>query len=118
MSLVNIVQSGWDAVGVGDFDTLVSDYTPDMLFIMPGQEDVLQGRDAFRSALNNLGALLPVGFEITGLRHLGGDNEVVSIVEWKSAKVSSSQLTVLFKFSGEKIYEERWFVDTKQWERA
>lgn len=118
MSLVNIVQSGWDAVGAGDFDALVADYTVDMLFIMPGQEDALEGRDAFRTALNNLDALLPSGFEITGLRHLEGVDEVVSIVEWKSDKVSSSQLSVLFKFSGAKIFEERWFIDTKQWERA
>jgi len=27
-------------------------------------------------------------------------------------------LAVLFKFKGEKIYEERWFVDTEQWKGA
>jgi len=27
MSLVDIVQRGWEAVGAGDFDTLVADYT-------------------------------------------------------------------------------------------
>ena len=115
MSLANIVQRGWDAVGAGDFDALAADYVEDMTFIMPGQTDVLEGRQAFRSALNGLGELLPPGFEITGLRQIEGGSEVVSIIEWKSEKVEASQLTVLFKFNGEKIYEERWFVDTDQW---
>ena len=115
MNLANIVQRGWDAVGVGDFDTLVTDYMEGMTFIMPGQADVLEGRQAFRSALDSLGEILPPGFEITGLRQIEGENEVVSIVEWKSDKVTGSQLSVLFKFEGDKIYEERWFVDTEQW---
>jgi ketosteroid isomerase-like protein len=118
MSLANIVQRGWDAVGAGDFDALVADYVEEMTFIMPGQADVLEGRQAFRSALNGLGEILPPGFEITGLRQIEGGNEVVSILEWKSEKVESSQLSVLFKFNGEKIYEERWFVDTEQWKNA
>ena len=41
MSLADIVQRGWEAVGAGDFDTLVADYVEDMVFIMPGQTDVL-----------------------------------------------------------------------------
>jgi ketosteroid isomerase-like protein len=118
MSLADIVQRGWDAVGAGDFDTLVADYIEDMMFIMPGQTDVLEGRQAFRTALDGLGAILPPGFEITGLRQIEGKNEVVSIVEWKSEKVAASQLSVLFKFNGDKIYEERWFVDTDQWKSA
>jgi len=118
MSLTKIVQRGWDAVGAGDFDTLVADYMEDMRFIMPGQADVLEGRAAFRATLDDLADLLPPGFEITGLRQLQGEDEVVSIVEWKSAKVAGSQLAVLFKFNGEKIYEERWFIDTEQWKRA
>ena len=118
MSLANIVQRGWDAVGAGDFDALVGDYVDDMTFIMPGQADVLEGRQAFRSALDGLGDVLPPGFEITGLRQLEGENEVASIVEWKSDKVGSSQLAVLFRFKDDKIYEERWFVDTEQWKTA
>jgi hypothetical protein len=118
MSLADIVQRGWDAVGAGDFDTLVADYVEDMVFIMPGQTDVLQGRQAFRSALNGLGEILPPGFEITGLRNIEGESEVVSILEWKSEKVSGSQLSVLFKFKGDKVYEERWFIDTEQWKGA
>ena len=118
MSIADIVQRGWDAVGAGDFDTLVADYVEDMTFIMPGQADVLEGRQAFREALNGLGEILPSGFEITGLRQIEGENEVVSIVEWKSEKVAASQLSVLFKFKGDKIYEERWFVDTEQWKSA
>ncbi len=118
MNLANIVQQGWEAVGAGNFDAVVADYVEGMTFIMPGQTDVLQGRQAFRSALDNLGKILPPGFEITGLRQLEGENEVVSIVEWKSAKVAGSQLSVLFKFKDGKIYEERWFIDTEQWKSA
>jgi ketosteroid isomerase-like protein len=118
MSLAEIVQRGWEAVGAGDFDALVADYVEDMTFIMPGQADVLEGRQALRAALDGLGEILPPGFEITGLRQLEGDNEVVSIVEWKSEKIAGSQLTVLFKFKGDKVYEERWFVDTEQWKSA
>jgi hypothetical protein len=115
MNLANIVQRGWEAVGAGDFDTLVTDYVEEMTFIMPGQADTLKGRQVFRSALDGLGEILPPGFEITGLRQLEGQNEVVSIVEWKSDKMIASQLSVLFKFEGDKIYEERWFIDTEQW---
>ena len=118
MSLADIVQRGWDAVGSGDFDSLVEDYVEDMIFIMPGQTDTLEGRQAFRAALNGLGEILPPGFEITGLRQVEGTNEVVSIIEWKSEKVADSQLSVLFKFNGDKIYEERWFIDTEQWKSA
>jgi hypothetical protein len=118
MSLAEIVQRGWEAVGTGDFDTLFTDYVEDMDFIMPGQNDVLEGRQAFRAALNGLGEILPPGFEITGLRQIEGGNEVVSILEWKSQKIASSQLSVLFKFKGDKIYEERWFIDTEQWKSA
>ncbi|PCH60160.1 MAG: hypothetical protein COC19_06295 [SAR86 cluster bacterium] len=118
MSLAGIVQRGWDAIGTGDFDTLVSDYVENMKFIMPSQADVLEGRDAFRSALDALGSILPPGFEITGLRQIEDGNEVVSIVEWKSDKITESQLSVLFKFEGDKIYEERWFIDTEQWKSA
>ena len=117
-NLADIVQRGWNAVGTGDFDTLVADYVEDMKFIMPGQTNLLEGRTTFRAALNSLGQILPPKFEITGLRKLQGDNEVVSIVEWKSEKITGSQLSVLFKFRGDKIYEERWFIDTEQWKSA
>ena len=118
MSLSEIVQRGWDAVGAGDFDALVADYVEDMTFVMPGQADVLEGRQAFRAALDGLGDILPPGFEITGLRNIEDNGEVVSIVDWKSEKVPSSQLSVLFRFSGDKVYEERWFIDTEQWKAA
>ncbi|MCR8915719.1 nuclear transport factor 2 family protein [Marinobacter panjinensis] len=118
MTLTPIVQRGWDAIGAGDFDGLVEDYVEDMVLVMPGQDDALEGRQAFRSALDGLGGMLPPGFEITELRHLEGDGEVVSIVEWKSSKIGGSQLSVLFRFRDDKIYEERWFIDTEQWRRA
>ena len=118
MKLAEIVQRGWDAVGAGNFDLLVADYEPDMKFIMPGQADVIEGRQSFRAALDGLGDILPPGFTITALRHIEGDGEVVSIVEWKSNKIAASQLTVLFRFNGERISEERWFIDTLQWKDA
>ncbi|WP_152207369.1 nuclear transport factor 2 family protein [Marinobacter changyiensis] len=118
MTLTSIVQRGWAAVGAGDFDSLAEDYVENMVLVMPGQDDVLEGRQAFRSALDGLGGMLPPGFEITELRYLEGENEVVSIVEWKSSKIGGSQLSVLFRFRDDKIYEERWFIDTEQWKRA
>ncbi len=115
-SHANIVQRGWEAVGRGDWDTLIADYLPDMLFVMPGQTDVLHGTVAFRGALENLGAALPPGFEITGLRQISDGDEVVSILNWASTKCTGgSQLAVLFRFVDDKISEERWFVDTLQW---
>lgn len=118
MKLSDIVQRGWDAIGTGEFDALVKDYVEGMTFIMPGQGDILVGRKEFRSALDGLGSILPPGFEITELRQIEGEGEVISIVEWKSDKITASQLSVLFKFEGDKIYEERWFVDTEQWKSA
>ncbi|MFT5128052.1 MAG: ketosteroid isomerase-like protein [Rhodothermales bacterium] len=118
MSLVDIVQRGWEAVAAGEFDALAADYVEDMTFIMPGQDDVLEGRPAFRAALDSLGEIFPPGFDVTGMRHIEGEAEVVSIVEWKSDKVAASQSTILFKFKGDKVCEERWFVDTEQWKRA
>lgn len=119
MSDADIVQRGWEAVGRGDWDTLLADYTEDMIFVMPGQNDVLHGPGEFRSALENLGAALPPGFEITSIRQIGEMGEVVSIIEWKSSKIpDGSQLSVLFKLTDGKVFEERWFIDTEQWKAA
>ena len=118
MNLTEIVQRGWEALGKGDFDTLAADYTQDMIFVMPGQDDVLEGRQAFRSALDGLGEILPPGFEITQMRQLEGENEVTSIVHWKSDKIEASQLSILFRFEENLICEERWFLDTEQWKGA
>jgi len=118
MSKAEIVQRGWDAVGTGNWDALVADYTEDMIFIMPGQNDVLEGRATFRAALDGFGDIVPAGFEITGLRHIETGDEVVSIVDWKCNKVASSQLAILFRFRGDSIFEERWFIDTEQWKGA
>ncbi|SLN57378.1 hypothetical protein PEL8287_03085 [Roseovarius litorisediminis] len=119
ISDAEIVARGWDAVARGDWDTLISDYCEDMIFVMPGQDDVLEGKASFRNALNNLGTALPVGFEITSIRHIGELGEVVSIIEWKSDKVpGGSQLAVLFRLKDAKVLEERWFIDTEQWKAA
>lgn len=37
MNLSDTVQRGWEAVGAGDFDALVTDYVEDMKFVMPRQ---------------------------------------------------------------------------------
>ena len=119
LATADIVQRGWDAVARGDWEALISDYTPDMVFVMPGQNDVLEGRAAFRSALDVLGTLLPPGFAITSIRQIGDGDEVVSILDWKCDKVpDGSQLSVLFRFAGDKVCEERWFIDTEQWKAA
>lgn len=119
VSTADIVARGWDAVGRGDWDTLTADYTEDMIFVMPGQTDVLSGKPGFRSALENLGAALPAGFAITGLRQIGDGPEVVSILDWTCDRIpEGSQLAVLFRFKGALVAEERWFVDTEQWKAA
>ncbi len=88
-------------------------------FVMPGQNDVLEGKIAFRNALDNLGTALPPGFEITSIREIGDTGEIVSVVNWKSSKIpGGSQLAVLFRFTSGKVHEERWFVDTEQWKAA
>ena len=119
VSDAEVVTRGWEAVARGDWDTLIADYTEDMIFVMPGQNDELVGKVAFRNALENLGAALPAGFDIVSIRQIGDTGEVVSVVEWKSDKVpGGSQLAVLFKFTEGKVHEERWFVDTEQWKAA
>ena len=114
-----IVERGWEAVGRADWETLLADYVDDMIFVMPGQADVLEGKAAFGEALSNIGAALPPGFEITGIRHVGETGDIVSLVEWKSDRVpEGSQLAVLFRLEGGLVYEERWFIDTEQWKSA
>ncbi len=116
MALAEIVQRGWDAFAASDMDTLVADYTEDVIFVMPGQTDIHKGISDFRAALENVA--VPSGFEITNLRHIEDDGEVVTICAWKSDKIEASQLAALFRFRGNKIYEERWFMDTEQWKGA
>lgn len=119
-SQVSAVARGWEAFGAGDLDALVAFYSEEMIFVMPGQTDVLKGREAFRKALENIGQALPPGFAVTGLRYLAGENEVVNIVEWTADKLpDGSQMAILFRFDDSGlISEERWFVDTVQWQGA
>lgn len=118
-NLENLKKS-WADLADGNLDSLAAAYIEDMVFVLPGQEDVLEGRQNFRSALDNLGAALPPGFEITDLRYCVGENEITNIVEWKSEKLpQGSQSAVLFKFNADGLVtEERWFVDTEQWKAA
>jgi ketosteroid isomerase-like protein len=107
-------------LGAGELDELAGLYADEMVFALPGQADELHGRDAFRSALDQIGAALPPGFDIKDLRYFGGDGEVMNIVEWTSkALPSGTQSAILWKFDAAgKITEERWFVDTEQWKAA
>ena len=119
---IEVLRDAWDALGRGDWDTLAAFYSEDMIFVIPGQNDILRGRSEFRSALENIGDALPPGFEITELRYFSGENngEVVNVVEWTSSKIpDGTQSAILWKFNtaGE-ITEERWYVDTEQWKIA
>ena len=115
-----IVRNGWAALAAGELDKLASDYAEDMIFVLPGQDDVLRGRAAFRAALDNIGAALPPGFDIKDLRYCPGDGEIVNIIEFTADKIpAGSQCAVLFKFNDDGLVtEERWFVDTEQWKAA
>jgi ketosteroid isomerase-like protein len=114
------LKAGWAALAVGDMDKLASFYADDMIFVLPGQNDVLEGRTAFRAALDGIGQALPPGFEIKDLRYCQGDNEIVNVVEFTADKLpNGSQCAILFKFGDDGlITEERWFVDTEQWKAA
>ena len=117
---VSDLQAGWAALAAGDMDKLASFYAEDMIFVLPGQEDVLEGRNAFRKALDGIGEALPPGFDIKDLRYCPGDDEIVNVVEFTADKLpGGSQCAVLFKFNSDGlITEERWFVDTEQWKAA
>jgi ketosteroid isomerase-like protein len=115
-----IIKSAWAHLGAGELDELASLYSDDMAFILPGQNDQLNGRQAFRSALDGIGEALPPGFEITEMRYFEGDGDVVNVVAWKSNSIpEGTQSSILWKFNeGGEITEERWFVDTEQWKSS
>ena len=119
---IAVLKSAWDALGQGDMDRVAAAYSDDMLFVIPGQNDVLRGKAAFRAALDRIGDALPPGFRVSRIRYFGGeqDGEVMNVVEWSSTKIpNGTQSAVLWKFNpaGE-ITEERWYVDTEQWKEA
>ncbi len=66
------LKAGWAALAAGEMDKLASFYAEDMIFALPGQNDVLEGRPAFRAALDSIGDALPPGFDITDLRYCPG----------------------------------------------
>jgi ketosteroid isomerase-like protein len=111
------LKDSWAAFGEGDFDRLATFYAEDMQFILPGQDNVVTGRDNFRAALDGIGAALPPGFEVTGMHYFEGDVGLTNVVEWKSDKCpggSQSAIRWTFNDAG-KVTEERWFIDTVQW---
>lgn len=115
-----LVKQGWEALGAGEFDKLAAMYHEDMIFVLPGQNDVLKGRSAFRAALDGIGQVLPPGFAIKDIRYSQGNDEVVNVVEWSCDKIpNGSHLAILFRFNdANQIVEERWFIDTEQWKAA
>ena len=117
---VAIIRKGWEQLGAGEFDDLAGCYTENMVFVLPGQDDVLEGRAAFRGALDNIGQALPPGFDIKGISYCAGENEVVNILQFTTDKLpDGSQCAVLFRFKDDDAsIEERWFVDTEQWKAA
>lgn len=117
---IKALRDGWAALAAGEMDRLASFYAEDMIFVLPGQNDVLEGRAAFRAALDGIGQALPPGFDITDLRYCPGDDEIVNVVEFTADKLpNGSQCAILFKFGPDGlITEERWFVDTEQWKAA
>jgi ketosteroid isomerase-like protein len=117
---IEALENGWAALAAGEMDKLASFYAEDMIFVLPGQDDVLDGRVAFRAALDGIGQALPPGFDIKSLRYCSGDNEIVNVLEFTADKLpNGSQCAVLFKFGADDlITEERWFVDTEQWKAA
>ena len=119
---IETVKQGWTDLANGDLDALAAAYAEDMVFVIPGQNNVINGRRAFRSALDALGEALPPGFEITALHYYAGEvvGELANVVEWKSTKIpDGTQSAIRWRFNdaGE-ITEERWFVDTEQWKAA
>lgn len=114
------VETAWAHLGAGAFDELAALYSEDMLFVLPGQSDELHGREGFRSALEGIGAVLPPGFEIKQLHYFEGDMGVVNVVEWTSEKLpDGTQSAILWRFDDDgKISEERWLIDTEQWQAA
>jgi hypothetical protein len=118
--MVETVSHAWELLGEGKFDELAAQYSDDMIMVIPGQNDVISGKSAFRTALDGIGDALPMGFEITAMRYCTGDDEITNIVEWKSEKVpQGSQSAILWKFDSDGlISEERWYVDTEQWKNA
>ena len=58
------LKRGWSDLAEGNMDSLADAYAEDMIFVLPGQKDVLEGRQGFRAALDNIGAALPPGCDM------------------------------------------------------
>ena len=46
------IEAGWDALGKGEMDRLAGMYVEDMIFVLPGQDDVL-GIGIVKDVLNS-----------------------------------------------------------------
>lgn len=117
---VKTVEKAWAHLGAGEFDALAALYSEDMVFVLPGQADVLEGRTSFRAALDGIAEALPPGFDIKDLQYFDGSVGVMNIVKWTSDKLpGGSQAAIYWGFDAEgRIAEERWFIDTEQWKAA
>jgi ketosteroid isomerase-like protein len=116
----DILKQSWEAFGAGEMDRLAGFYAEDMIFVLPGQDDVLRGRAAFREALDGIGQAVPPGFDVKEILYFEGDDGIVNLVRWTADKLpDGSQSAILFAFDdADRIVEERWFVDTEQWKAA
>ncbi len=114
------LENAWGHLAEGNFDELAALYAEEMIFVLPGQENVLKGRMAFRSALDQIGAALPQGFEIDAIEYFEGNDSIFNLVSWHSEKLpAGSQSAIHWRFDENGgITEERWFVDTEQWKTA
>ena len=65
-----MIEAGWGLVAAGDWDTLIQDYVDDAIMVIPGQNDVVEGASAIHAALSNLGAVVPPGSAVTGVRQV------------------------------------------------
>ena len=114
------LEKAWGHLAEGNFEELAALYAEEMILVLPGQEDVLKGRMAFRSALDQIGAALPQGFEIDAIEYFEGNDSIFNLVSWHSEKLpAGSQSAIHWCFEEHSdITEERWFVDTEQWKNS
>jgi len=117
---VMAVAGTWAAFAADDLDRVVTYFAEDVVFMLPGQDRPGQGRAALRTRLEGFAEDLPPGFAVREVRYLTGGGEVVNVVEWAAEKLpTGSQALILFKFNDQGlITEERWYVDTLEWQAA
>ena len=69
-------------------------------------------------ALQHVFELFPQAFPPYVLLHFRGEAPCLCHHATADSEQLAIQLAALFRFRGDKIFEERWFVDTEQWKQA